>query len=148
MQWSTGFKCAFRDIVTSPVWKCDAREFSHEEHLQRSKCFRESKPNVSHSIEKHRTEQDELFFMTQLPGELAFLSPYNEDPVVMGPAVVNIQQTLLKIINMEIHIKLALHGQCTVVRMDLEWYVDLIHPENILLTSRSGSAHRFLMVRS
>ena len=86
--------------------------------------------------------------MTQLPGELAFLSPYNEDPVVMGLAVVNIQQTLLKIINMEIHIKLALHGQCTVVRMDLEWYVDLIRPENILLTSHSGLAHRFLMVQS
>ena len=149
MRWSIGFKCAFRDVVASPAWKRDAREFSREERLQRSECFGESKTDVSHSIEKQRrTEQDKLFFMTQLPGELASLSPYDEDPVVTGPAVVNVQQTLLKIINTEIYIKQALHGQCTVVRTDLEWYVDPIRSENTSLTSRSGSAHRCLTIRS
>lgn len=134
MRWSVGFKTAFCDVVNSPAWKRDAREFTRKERLQRNECFKESKTEVSQSIEQQRrTEQKNLFFMTQLPGELAALSPYDEDPVVTGPAVVNVQQTLLKIINTEIYLKQALHGQCTVVRTDLEWYENSIHPNNLLL---------------
>ena len=71
MQWSIGFKSAFRDVVNSPAWKRDAREFSREERFERSECFGESRTEVSRSIEKQRrTEQGNLFFMTQLPGEL------------------------------------------------------------------------------
>ena len=122
MQWSIAFKSAASYVVRSPAWKRDAREFNREERLQRSECFGESKTDVSYSIEKQRRiEQNNLFFMTQLPGELASLSPYDEDPVVTGPEVVDVQQTLLKIINTEIYLKQALHGQCTVIRTDLEW---------------------------
>jgi hypothetical protein len=129
MRWSVGFKSAVCDVVYSPAWKRDAREFTREERLQRSEFFQESKADVSPSIEhERRTAQRNMFFMTQLPGELASLSPYDEDPVVTGPAVVNVQQTLLKIVNTEIYLKRALHGQCTVVRTDLEWYVNRIHP--------------------
>lgn len=136
MRWSIGFKSAFRDVVKSPAWKRDAREFSREERLERNECFGESKTDVSQSIEKQRrTEQDNLFFMTQLPGELASLSPYDEDPVVTGEEVVNVQQTLLKIVNTEIYLNQALHGQCTVVRTDLEWYVNPTRTGNLLLTS-------------
>ena len=149
MRWSIGFKSAFWDVVRSPAWKRDAREFSREERLQRSECFGESKTDVSYSIEKHRrAEQDKLFFMTQLPGELAALSPYDEDPVVTGPTVVNVQETLLKIVNTEIYLKQALHGQCTVVRTDLEWYVNRVCSKNLPLTSLSGSARHCLMIRS
>lgn len=127
MRWSVGFKAAFSGVVNSPAWKRDAREFTREERLQRSECFKEPKTDVANSIEhERRSEQKKLFFMTQLPGELASLSPYDEDPVVTGPAVVNVQQTLLKIISTEIYLKQALHGQCTVVRTDLEWYVNPI----------------------
>ena len=129
MRWSVGFKSAVCDVVNSPAWKRDAREFTREERLQRSECFKESKADVSPSIEhERRTEQKNLFFMTQLPGELASLSPYDDDPVVTEPEVVNVQQTLLKIVNTEIYLKRALHGQCTVVRTDLEWYANRIHP--------------------
>lgn len=148
MRWSVGFKSAFCDVVNSPAWKRDARVFSREERLQRSECFKESKTDVSQSIEQQRrTEQSDLFFMTQLPGELASLSPYDEDPVVTGPAVVNVQQTLLKIVNTEIYLRHALHGQCTVVRTDLEWYVNPIHSKNLLLTFISGSVHHYLTIR-
>lgn len=127
MRWSVEFKSAFCDVVNSPAWERDVREFTREERLQRSECFKESKTDVSQSIEQQRrTEQRDLFFMTQLPGQLASLSPYDEDPVVTGPEVVNVQQTLLKIVNTEIYLKQALHGQCTVVRTDLEWYVNPI----------------------
>jgi hypothetical protein len=127
MRWSIGFKSAFRSVVNSTAWKRDAREFTREERLQRSECFKEPKMDVSHSIEQERrAEQNKLFFMTQLPGELVALSPYDEDPVVTGPNVVNVQQTLLKIVNTEIYLKRALHGQCTVVRTDLEWFVNPI----------------------
>ena len=123
MRWSIGFKSAFRDVVRSPAWKRDAREFSREERLERSECFGESRTEVGHSIEKQRRiEQDNLFFMTQLPGELTSPSLYDEDPAVTGvEATINVQQTLLKIINTEIYLNQALHGQCTVVRTDLEW---------------------------
>lgn len=127
MRWSVGFKCAFSGVVNSPAWKRDAREFTREERLQRSECFKEPKTDVPQSIEhERRTEQKKLFFMTQLPGELVSLSSYDDDPVVTGPTAVNVQQTLLKIVNTEIYLKRALHGQCTVVRTDLEWYVDAI----------------------
>jgi hypothetical protein len=149
MRWSLGFKTAFRDVVNSPAWKRDAREFNREERLQRSECFGESKTDVAYSIEKQRrAEQDDLFFMTQLPGELAALSPYDEDPVVTGPEVVNVQQTLLKIVNAEIYLNKALHGQCTVIRTDLEWYVDSTFSTDLSLTSLSGSARRYLTIRS
>ena len=149
MRWSIGFKSAFRDVVKSPAWKRDAREFSREERLERNECFGESKTDVSQSIEKQRrAEQDNLFFMTQLPGELASLSPYDEDPVVTGEEVVNVQQTLLKIINTEIYLNQALHGQCTIVRTDLEWYVNPIRTENLALTSLLGSALRCPMILS
>lgn len=132
MRWSVGFKAAFCNVVNSPAWKRDAREFTRTERLQRNECFKESKTDVLHSIEKERrAEQMKLFFMTQLPGELASLSPYDVEPVVTGPAVVDVQQTLLKIVNTEIYLKRALHGQCTVVRTDLEWYVDPIWPRNL-----------------
>jgi len=132
MRWSVGFKSAFRGLVNSSAWKRDAREFTREERLQRSECFKEPKADVRQSIEQERrTEQSDLFFMTQLPGELASLSPYDEDPVVTGPAVVNVQQTLLKIVNTEIYLKQVLHGQCTVIRTDLEWYVNPIHSKII-----------------
>ena len=135
MRWSVGFKSAFSDVVNSPAWKRDARVFNREERLERSDCLKEPKTDVVHSIEhQRRTEQKELFFMTQLPGELASLSPYDEDPVVTGPAVVNVQQTLLKIVNTEIYLKQALHGQCTVIRTDLEWYVDPVKPRDFSLT--------------
>ena len=148
MQWSTGLKLAFRDVVGSPAWKRDAREFSREERLQRSECFGESKRDNPPSIEtERRIKQDDLFFMTQLPGELASLSPYDDDPVVTGPAVVDVQQTLLKIVNAEIHLKQALHGQCTVVRTDLEWFVNPIRPGDRSLTPLSGSARRCLTIR-
>lgn len=125
MRWSVGLKSAFCGVVNSPAWKRDAREFTREERLQRSECFNEPKTVVFQSIEQERrVEQNKLFFMTQLPGELASLSPYDEDPVVTGPTVVNVQQTLLKIVNTEIFLKRALHGQCTVVRTDLEWCVE------------------------
>ena len=149
MRWSVGFKSAFCDVVNSPAWKRDARVFSREERLQRSECFKESKTDVSQSIEQQRrTEQRDLFFMTQLPGELASLSPYDEDPVVTGPAAVNVQQTLLKIVNTEVYLKQALHDQCTVVRTDLEWYVNPIHSKNPSLTFISGSVHHYLMIQS
>jgi hypothetical protein len=132
MRWSVGFKAAFCNVVSSPAWKRDAREFTRIERLQRNECFKESKTDVPYSIEKERrTEQMKLFFMTQLPGELASQSPYDVEPVVTGPAVVDVQQTLLKIVNTEIYLKRALHGQCTVVRTDLEWYVDPIWPRNL-----------------
>jgi hypothetical protein len=122
MRWSIGFKLAFRDVVKSPAWKRDAREFSREERLERTECFKESPPDVRSSIEvERRVKQNDLFFMTQLPGELAALSSYDEDPVNTGAKVVNVQQTLLKIVNTEIYLKQALHGQCTIVRTDLEW---------------------------
>jgi len=148
MRWSVGFKSAFRDLVNSPAWKRDAREFTREERLQRGECFEEPKADVPQSIEhQRRTEQSDLFFMTQLPGELASLSPYDESPVVTGPAVVNVQQTLLKIVNTEIYLKQVLHGQCTVIRTDLEWYVNPVRSEiNLSLTSiqvRSIIASRF-----
>ena len=136
MRWSVGFKSAFCGMVNSPAWKRDAREFTREERLERNECFKEPKTDVSQSIEQERrTEQNKLFFMTQLPGELASLSPYDEDPVVTGPEVVNVQQTLLKIVNTEIYLKRALHGQCTVVRTDLEWYVNSVRSRNSVLTS-------------
>ena len=47
--------------------------------------------------------------------------------------VVNIQQTLLKIVNTEIYLKRALHGRCTVVRTDLEWYLNSTRPGNLSL---------------
>ena len=149
MRWSVGFKSAFRDVVSSPAWKRDAREFTREERLQRSECFKESKTDIRQSIEQERrAEQSDLFFMTQLPGELASLSPYDEDPVVTGPAVVNVQQTLLKIVNAEIYLKRALHDQCTVVRTDLEWYVNPISFKiNLLLTFILGSVHRCLTIQ-
>ena len=140
MRWSIGFKSAFRDVVKSPAWKRDAREFTREERLERSECFKESKFDVCISIEgERRVEQNDLFFMTQLPGELASLSPYDEDSVATGLKVVNVQQTLLKIVNTEIYLKQALHGQCTVVRTDLEWYGNPIHFNYLSLTPR----HRF-----
>jgi len=86
--------------------------------------------------------------MRQLPGELALLPPYDEDPLVMGPAVVNVQQTLLQIGNTEIYLRQALHGRCTVVRTDLEWYVNPIHSKNPLLTFISGLVRHYLTIRS
>ena len=149
MRWSVEFKSAFCDVVDSPAWKRDAREFTRKERLQRSECFKESKTDVRQSIEQQRRiEQRDLFFMTQLPGELVSLSPYDEDPVVTGPTVVNVQQTLLKIVNTEIYLRQALHGQCTVVRTDLEWYVNPIHSNNLLLTFISGSVRHCLTIRS
>jgi hypothetical protein len=127
MRWSIGLKSACHDVVNSPAWKRDAPEFTREERLRRSECFNEAKTDVVPSIEyERRMEQNKLFFMTQLPGELVSSSPYDEDPAVTGPAAVNVQQTLLKIVNTEIYLKRALHGQCTVVRTDLEWYGNLV----------------------
>jgi len=140
MQWSIGFKSAFRDVVKSPAWKRDAREFTREERLERSECFKESKTDVRGSIEgERRAKQNDSFFMTQLPGELASLSPYDEDPVVTGSKVVNVQQTLLKIVNTEIYLKQALHGQCTVIRTDLEWYGNPTCSNDVSLTPSIGS---------
>ena len=135
MRWSVGFKAACRGVVNSSAWKRDAREFTREERLQRNECFKEPKTDVSESIEQERrAEQNKLFFMTQLPGELAALSPYDEDPVVTGPDVVNVQQTLLKIVNTEIYLNCALHRQCTIVRTDLEWCVIPTRTRKFLLT--------------
>jgi hypothetical protein len=141
MRWSIGFKSAFSGVVESPAWKRDARVFNREERLERSECFKEPKTDVLDSIEgERRAKQDGLFFMTQLPGELVALSPYDEDPVVTGPKVLDVQQTLLKIVNTEIYLKQALHGQCTVVRTDLEWYggQSLLHNCILILFHRFG----------
>jgi len=149
MRWSIEFKSAFRGVVRSSAWKRDAREFNREERLERSECFKEPKTDVRLSVEEQRRiEQGDMFFMTQLPGELASLSPYDEDPVVTGPKVVNVQQTLLKIVNTEIYLKQALYGQCTVVRTDLEWYGNPIHSNDPSLTLPPGSVHRCPTTRS
>jgi len=146
MKWSIGFKSAFRDVVKSPAWKRDAREFTREERLERSECFKELKTDVRNSIDgERRAKQNDLFFMTQLPGELVSLSPYDE---VTGPKVVNVQQTLLKIVNTEIYLNQALHDQCTVVRTDLEWYENLTRSNDFSLTPAVGSVHRCLTIRS
>jgi len=117
------------------AWKRDAREFNREKRLERSECFKEPKTYVRLSIEgQRRVEQGDMFFMTQLPGELASISPYDEDPVVTGPKAVNVQQTLLKIVNMGIYLKQVLRGQRTVVRTDLEWYGNPIRSNDPSLT--------------
>ena len=150
MRWSIGFKSAFRDVVKSPAWKRDAREFTRDERLERSECFNESKTDVRGSIEgERRAKQNDLFFMTQLPGELASIPPYDEDPMVTGSQVVNVQQALLKIVNTEIYLKQALHSQCTVIRTDLEWYgYPICSNFDLSLTPSIGSDHHYLTIQS
>lgn len=62
--------------------------------------------------------------MTQLPGTLEAEDAYDDEPQpgVKANQSVNAQQNLLKIVNTETYLQRALHGQCTVLRADLELF--------------------------
>ena len=83
MRWSVALKDAFRSVVDSRAWKRDVHNFTRSERLRRSQCFRETDSDTvgSRSIEaERRSQQQSMFFMTQLPGALESESSYEGQP--------------------------------------------------------------------
>jgi hypothetical protein len=119
MQWSVTLKSAFRSVVESRAWKCDITRLSHDQLKCRHVVLQES-PN-SRSIEMLRKSiQLDRFFLTQLPSSIEAETPYDEEPKQgekPNPGL-NTQQILLRLV----HLNMALHGSCTIMRADLEWY--------------------------
>jgi len=81
-------------------------------------------PPPAESIEaQRRAMQLERFFMTQLPSEIKQETPYDEEPKAdeRPNQGVNAQQVLLRLVSTEAALRRELHGQCTLMRADLEW---------------------------
>jgi hypothetical protein len=105
----------------------DVHNFSRSERLRRTQCFGEGNTDTvpPDTIEaERRAKQRDMFFMTQLPGALEAENAYDDEPQagIKANQSVSAQQTLLKIVNTETYLQRALHGQCTVVRADLELF--------------------------
>jgi hypothetical protein len=124
MQWSLTLKSAFRSIVESRTWKHDITPLSRDQLKRRQAFFPEGRN--ARSIETLRKSiQLDKFFLTQLPSSIEAETPYDEEPR-QGEKPnqgLNAQQVLLRLISAETHLKMALHGSCTVMRADLEWYI-------------------------
>lgn len=81
-------------------------------------------PPPPESIEaQRRALQLEQFFMTQLPSEMNQETPYDEEPKAgeRPNQGVNAQQILLRLVSTEAALRRELHGECTLMRADLEW---------------------------
>ncbi|KIY70981.1 hypothetical protein CYLTODRAFT_346790 [Cylindrobasidium torrendii FP15055 ss-10] len=76
----------------------------------------------------------EQFFMTQLPDTMESETPYDEEPKAneQPNRGMNAQQVLLRLVSTEAHLLKALHGQCTIMRADLEWFGPSLPHSSIL----------------
>ncbi|EJD41257.1 hypothetical protein AURDEDRAFT_186615 [Auricularia subglabra TFB-10046 SS5] len=150
MQWSIRFKSIFGEVVDSRAWKRDVTPQSKKQLERRQEFLQEivvgmgaRGAGVAHdhrnplpeSIEaQRRALQREKFFLTQLPAEIAAEDPYDEEPSATSEPNqgVQAQQVLLRLVSTEIALKQQLHGQCTVVRADLEWFGPSLSHDAIL----------------
>lgn len=158
MQWSVALKSAFHAVVISRAWKRETPPLSREQLKRRQTFLNEHKNaqagrgrggyrgRVSRgwsnstggsggSIEASRTElQHDKFFLTQLPSDISVETPYDEEPQngEKPNQGVNAQQVLLRLVSTETNLKRALHGHCTVVRADLEWFGPSLPHDSIL----------------
>jgi hypothetical protein len=126
MQWSGTLKFAFRSVVESRAWKSDITPLTRDQVKRRQAFLQESRNASTRSIEALRkTVQIDKFFLTQLPSRIEEETPYDEEPKAgeKPNQGLNAQQVLLRLVSTESHLKKALHGSCTIMRADLEWYV-------------------------
>ncbi|EJC99767.1 uncharacterized protein FOMMEDRAFT_31043 [Fomitiporia mediterranea MF3/22] len=136
--WSVEFKSELRRLLESRIWKQLPKKLSQLEHQRRDIfCGKES-----YCVDEVRRRYNEdHYFMCQLPSNFADLTDhYNENdnnshvPRTIrslrgsdsqGPqfeSPVHLKQSLLHILSADVAFNKALHGQCTVVRTDLEWF--------------------------
>ncbi|KAF9022947.1 hypothetical protein BDZ89DRAFT_1018497 [Hymenopellis radicata] len=91
--------------------------------------------HLPNTIEANRHQlQLDQFFMTQLPKTMQAETPYDEEPVPgeQPNQGANAQQVLLRLVSTEAHLKQALHGSCTIMRADLEWFGPSLPHDSIL----------------
>jgi len=125
MQWSATLKSAFRSMVESRAWKRDITPLTRDQLKHRQAFLQESRYATTPSIEVLRKSiQLDKFFLTQLPSGIEAETPYDEEPKdgEKPNQGLNAQQVLLRLVSAETHLKMALHGSCTIMRADLEWY--------------------------
>jgi hypothetical protein len=128
MQWSVAFKGAFRSFVQSRAWKSDMTHLTREQIRRHDNFFRRSRGRGGYAGRtvgaRRKTTQLDNFFLAQLPGKIESETPYDEEPKSgeKPNQGLNAQQVLLRLVSTEAHLKRALHGSCTIVRADLEWF--------------------------
>jgi hypothetical protein len=128
IQWSATLRSAFRSMVESRAWKRDITPLTRNQLKRRQTFLQERSHATTGSIEARRKLiQLDKFFLTQLPSgmEAEAETPYDEEPKdgEKPNQGLNAQQVLLRLVSAETHLKMALHGSCTIMRADLEWYV-------------------------
>jgi hypothetical protein len=129
MKWSVALKKAFRSVVESGAWKRDITPLTRDQLKRRQAFLQEHFTYSPNSIEELRKRiQLDKFFLTQLPSNIEAETPYDEEPREgeRPNEGLNAQQVLLRLVSTESHLKKALHGNCTIMRADLEWYVFLL----------------------
>ncbi|KAI5115889.1 hypothetical protein M0805_004500 [Coniferiporia weirii] len=134
MLWSTKFKCFLSDLRSDRVWKLPPQRLTRMNHKRRDAFFAKEERTATVGSLRQKYQKDN-FFMCQLPLSLdsstdnygddtddeedydggADLEPRFDTPV-------NLKQSLLQILSADVVVNKTLHGQCTVVRTDLEWF--------------------------
>ena len=131
LKWSITItlKSAFHSVVQSRAWKHDTTPLSRDQLKRRQELLREYPSSYTRTIESLRKKvQLDKFFLTQLPSTIEAETPYDEEPTSNWEKPnqgVNAQQVLLRLVSAETHLKKTIHGRCTIMRADLEWYVFL-----------------------
>jgi hypothetical protein len=126
IQWSIACKNAFQTFAKSRAWKKATPPLARNQ-IARRKAYL---PDVNNSgIEDQRSRfQFDQFFLTQLPSEIQDETSYDGDevsydePANSGNQGQYSQQVLLRLVSTESYLHRALHGSCTIMRADLEWF--------------------------
>ncbi|EJD41250.1 hypothetical protein AURDEDRAFT_68980 [Auricularia subglabra TFB-10046 SS5] len=163
IQWSIRLKSIFNQVDASRTWKrgdlssssANATSWGLSQAEQRRRDLLEElhasgqqyTPTadigwIGTTIEaQRRYVRTEKFFLSQLPRTLADGHTYDQDgqpesAYSESDSVMHPQQVLLRLISTETALQQALHGQCTVVRSDLEWFGPSISHDAILTSLR------------
>ncbi|KAL5535836.1 hypothetical protein ACEPAF_3930 [Sanghuangporus sanghuang] len=134
--WSVEFKRNLNRVLKSVAWKELPKKLSRIDHIRRDIFF----GTEDSSVDKLRQQFDrDHFFMCQLPTEFeTVIDHYAEDRGseqakrkrfgsrldngIRTDTPIDLKQSLLHILSADIVLNKALHGQCTVLRTDLEWF--------------------------
>ncbi|KAL5533901.1 hypothetical protein ACEPAG_361 [Sanghuangporus baumii] len=134
--WSVEFKRNLNLLLKSAAWKELPKKLTRIDHIRRDIFF----GTEDSIVDKLRQKYDrDHFFMCQLPTEFeTVIDHYAEDTGshrakrkrfgsrldngIRTDTPIDLKQSLLHILSADIVLNKALHGQCTVLRTDLEWF--------------------------
>ncbi|EJC99768.1 uncharacterized protein FOMMEDRAFT_127959 [Fomitiporia mediterranea MF3/22] len=137
MLWSVEFKSALKQLLYSAVWSHTPNKMAGVDRQRRDRFY--GRDGFSVDKFRHQLYADH-FFMCQLPSEFEESTDHYADdtderrrannvPPYAKPnsglrfdSPVDLKQSLLHILSVDVAFKKELYGQCAVVRTDLEWF--------------------------